>query len=247
MYLRGEKASMWPSRGLSEAGKESASGFSHTLSGLRKRRSGSERSRGRCSPATALKIVVPKAPWSAAAGRRLLFALCRGPRLDGVSRRVPSRSSCRGYSKAASSRRTPRRFAHFHAFWVLAGRRAWAAPILIPTKRCFRRIEPNLHRYLDDSRRNFTLCGNEAVDTDKMRTPSLRQPTPSSLKPSKESEKNVKIVGTNSITPLASTKHPKNELKTNCKRSPNDAEKGAFKTQNRPNKPMGHQGMSAPC
>jgi len=52
--------------------------------------------------ASAMKMAVPKAPWTAAARRRL----CRRP--------------CRDI-KAASSRRSPRCFAHFHAQWRAGG------------------------------------------------------------------------------------------------------------------------------
>ena len=48
-----------------------------------------------------MKMKVPKAPWTAAARRRL--------------------APPRGYSKAASSRRSPRRFAHFHLPWRAPG------------------------------------------------------------------------------------------------------------------------------
>src|SRR5208282_4001472 len=58
-----------------------------------------------CRPAawrTAMKMDVPKAPWTAAARRRL----CPRPRY---------------YFKAAPDRRSPRRFAHFHVQWRAEG------------------------------------------------------------------------------------------------------------------------------
>jgi hypothetical protein len=57
---------------------------------------------------------------------------------------------------------------------------------------------------------------------------------------SREFEKNVKIVGTNSTSPLASTKASKNELKTNSERTPNEAENRAFETRNWPNEANSH-------
>jgi hypothetical protein len=57
---------------------------------------------------------------------------------------------------------------------------------------------------------------------------------------SRQFQKNVKIVGTNSTSPLASTKASKNELKTNSKRTPNEAENRPFKTRNWTNEANPH-------
>ena len=55
-------------------------------------------------------------------------------------------------------------------------------------------------------------------------------------------KKDVNLEGTNSTSPLESTKHSKNELKTNSKRTPNELEKPAYDARNRPNNANAMQG-----
>jgi hypothetical protein len=62
-----------------------------------------------------------------------------------------------------------------------------------------------------------------------------RKTAPTILLTCSKFKKDVNLEGTNSTSPLESTKGSKNELKTNSKRTPNEVEKPAYDTRNRPN------------
>jgi hypothetical protein len=91
-------------------------------------------------------------------------------------------------------------------------------------------IEVARNELKTDSKRTSNEAENRAVKTrnrpNKANPHSfpLGQPMPRDLEPSRKFKKNVKIVGTNSITRLESIEVAKSELKTNSKRTPNEAE-----------------------
>jgi hypothetical protein len=69
-----------------------------------------------------------------------------------------------------------------------------------------------------------------------------RKAVPTILLTRAKFKKDVNLEGTNSTSPLKSIKTSKNELKTNSKRTPNEVEKPAYNTRNRPNNANAMQG-----
>jgi len=97
-----------------------------------------------------------------------------------------------------------------------------------PANRRPRGIEPDLGRYVDSCWRILSRGGRQLLGTCLTQSFYLPQPMSKQVRRSAGSEKNVKIVGTNSISHLESTEVAKNELKMNSKRG----RKRAVKTRN---------------
>jgi hypothetical protein len=114
-----------------------------------------------------------------------------------------------------------------------------------PGKRRTQRAGPDVRKRIDKGLPTLVLWAFRAPHTHRTESFSPSQPMRRNPMLSREFEKNVKIVGTNSTSPLASTKASKDEPKTNSKRTQNEAENRAIKTRNGPNKAMDRQWPSA--
>jgi hypothetical protein len=101
--------------------------------------------------------------------------------------------------------------------WILQGRS--------PCDLFRRRLEPDIGMYVDNGRRIVGRCGRQLPVACLTLSFTLPQPMPNHVRRSVGSEKDVKIVETNSISHLESTKRAKNELKTNSKIGRNRAVK----------------------
>jgi hypothetical protein len=89
-------------------------------------------------------------------------------------------------------------------------------------------LEPDIGRYVDNGRRILGRRGRQLPVACLAQSFYPPRPMPNHMRRTVGSEKDVKIVGTNSISHLESTEVAKNELKTNSKRG----RKRAVKTRN---------------
>ena len=114
------------------------------------------------------------------------------------------------------------------------GRSSPVTSMRFPAKRRSRINKLNAIKYLDNSSTRFDLRRPRAFGTRRTHSFSVPQLFRESLMPSVESKKNVKIVGTNSISPLESIKVAKNELRTNSQTGAKPCSKGAKLAKMRP-------------